>query len=321
MMDFIGFEEDYAGEEQCQNNKELWYDGHTGTDFEYSLEWHETGEYSDECHLDRFDISDYRYVFAPAKGRIHIIQFNDPYNGNAIFIKHDLNGNGNYDDDKFRSAYLHFHFINPDLAINQVIDEGRMLGLGGMTGQASTPHLHFEVQRSTQIDFSSKWPVDPFGWTGVGDDPSPYDNYILWIHRNNLPFIYSSTTDTYEPNNTFSTAYPVSKEVWYYSYIWSMSDQDWYRFHVSSSANPQFIEVWLYSIPIGTNYNRQLYGPNQDLLSGSYNSENSPESISYWTDQSGDYRIKIYSVSGFSTSTRYMIFFRVRDAPSYSPYP
>jgi hypothetical protein len=186
MSDFVGCEGPYSGEAACPNSEEVWYNGHKGTDFEYAANWHEPG---DTCNLSRF-AGITRPVYAPAPGKVQLIQIGDPANGNAIFIKHDLDGDGDYNDDIIRSAYLHFADGSIMVAKDQIVAKGQYLGLGGMTGYASTPHLHFEVQRSTDSEFlTNKWSVDPFGWTGPGSDPWPYANYPLWRYYNYIPAV------------------------------------------------------------------------------------------------------------------------------------
>ena len=83
-------------------------------------------------------------------------------------MKHDLNNNGNFDDDNFRSIYLHFTANALAVVPGQIVEEGQYLGLGGSTGYSSSPHLHFEVQRSADYFQSTYWSVDPYGWTGQG---------------------------------------------------------------------------------------------------------------------------------------------------------
>ena len=181
---WVGCEIPASSEVDCPDFRELWYDAHHGTDFEYAANWR-TGSV---CNRDQF-AGITRPVYAPAPGKVQLVQLNHPYNGNAVFIKHDIDGDGNYDDDKTRSAYLHFESLDPDIQVGSVIHEGQYLGLGGMTGLAWTPHLHFEVQRANDANFQDKWPVDPFGWMGIGVDPWPYANYPLWRYETALPLI------------------------------------------------------------------------------------------------------------------------------------
>jgi hypothetical protein len=187
LSDWVACEGPYSSEAACPNSQELWYDGHTGTDFEYAADWHETGPNSDTCHRSRFT-GITRPVYAPAAGKVQLIQPGHLSNGNAIFISHDLDGDGDYNDDLIRSAYLHFQSIDLQIQKDAPVYKGQYLGMGGMTGKAYTPHLHFEVQRSTDPTFTTnKWPVDPFGWVGSGNDPWPYANYPLWHYESYLP--------------------------------------------------------------------------------------------------------------------------------------
>lgn len=175
MYDWVGCLDNVTGEPACANERELWYDGHHGIDYEFSWDWH-TGA---RCDLSRFSGLT-RPIYAPAAGLVDYVQVNPPhqFNGRFIRIKHDVNGNGNYNDDNLRSYYLHFESVA--VSIGQIVQEGQFLGMGGSTGYSSTPHLHFEVQRSNDNFTYTAWPVDPFGWSGPGTDPYPYLNERLW---------------------------------------------------------------------------------------------------------------------------------------------
>ncbi len=194
-----------------------------------------------------------------------------------------------------------------------------------MTGKAWTPHLHFEVQRSNDPTFlTSKWPVDPYGWSGSESDPWAYDNYPLWRYEVELPVMLKDFGDTYEPNDSFSTAYKIGLDSWYYSYIWSDSDQDWFQFYVSVPANQaRYIEVWLESIPSGEDYDLRLYRENNTLLGISINGDNADEYIKKSVTQSGWYRAKVTGYRGsFSQADSYRLRVSVSAAPVIqAPYP
>lgn len=177
MYDWVGCEDAVAGEPACQNSRELWYDNHHGIDFEYSPAWH-TGATCDPGRFAGITMP----VYAPARGKVIMAGYdpNRPANGWHIRIAHDLNGNGNFDDDNFRSVYLHFTANALAVSPGQIVEEGQYLGLGGSTGYSSSPHLHFEVQRSSDRFQTTYWPVDPFGWQGPGSDPYAYANVNLW---------------------------------------------------------------------------------------------------------------------------------------------
>ena len=176
MWDYVGCLDAVSGEGACANNRELWYDNHKGIDYEYTTFWH-TGAV---CNLGRFT-GITQAVYAPAAGLVFQAGTDParPANGWHIRMKHDLNGNGNYDDDNFRSIYLHFSPNGLAVRAGQFVSEGQYLGLGGSTGYSSSPHLHFEVQRSYN-GFQTYYSADPNGWQGAGADPWPYPNEVLW---------------------------------------------------------------------------------------------------------------------------------------------
>ncbi len=112
--------------------------------------------------------------------------------------------------------------------------------------------------------------------------------------------------DTYEPNNTFDTAYRISRDRWYYSYIWTPADYDYYRFPIEAYPSA-YIYVWLQSIPPGTDYDLKLYSPSGTLLISSTNSGNADEYIRRWVDQSGEYRVLVYAYSGSHQNDPYQL--------------
>jgi len=177
MYDWVGCEDGVAGEAACSNARELWYDGHHGTDYEFSANWH-TGAACDPGRFSGLTMP----IYAPAPGQVLIAGTdpNRPANGWHIRLKHDLNHDGNYNNDNFRSIYLHFTAGALAVVPGQIVAEGQYLGLGGSTGYSSSPHLHFEVQRSSDSFQTNYWSVDPYGWQGSGSDPWPYTNVKLW---------------------------------------------------------------------------------------------------------------------------------------------
>ena len=139
MYDFVGCEDSVSGEGLCSNSRELWYDGHKGIDMEYSPQWH-TGDVCDPWRFTGITTP----VYAPAAGKVHFAGY-DPYrpgNGWHIRLKHDLNQNGSYDDDNFRSIYLHFTANALAVTTGQVVEEGQYLGVGGSTGESDPGPLH-----------------------------------------------------------------------------------------------------------------------------------------------------------------------------------
>ena len=169
---WVGCEDPAIDEADCANERELWYDNHRGIDYEYATDWH-TGA---SCDLDVFEAITV-VVHAPAAGIVDLVDENHPYNGNHIRFYHDLDGDGNYYNDGLRSYYLHFADNGILVAEEDIVEADDELGYGGATGLSWTPHLHFEVQKRTDLGWVS---VDPFGWLGPEDDPWYVPNNLLW---------------------------------------------------------------------------------------------------------------------------------------------
>jgi murein DD-endopeptidase MepM/ murein hydrolase activator NlpD len=193
MYDWVACEDNVSGEQNCSNNRELWYDGHKGIDYEFSSAWH-TGAACDPGRFSGLTMP----IYAPAAGRVTWAGYDParPGNGWHIRIKHDVNRNGSYDDDGLRSNFLHFTANSLAVTAGQIVQDGQYLGLGGTTGYSSSPHLHFEIQRSSDNFTGNVWSVDPYGWMGPGSDPWPYKNESLWRvptidmpYRKYLPYV------------------------------------------------------------------------------------------------------------------------------------
>jgi murein DD-endopeptidase MepM/ murein hydrolase activator NlpD len=123
----------------------LYYDGHNGWDYALANET----------------------VLAAAPGTVTLAG-EDPLNlgfGNVVLIDH---GNG------FVTRYAHLSQVQ--VSVGQQVARGAQIAISGNTGNSTGPHLHFGVY------LASDWePVDPYGWTGAGDDPWGYDAGDLWL--------------------------------------------------------------------------------------------------------------------------------------------
>jgi murein DD-endopeptidase MepM/ murein hydrolase activator NlpD len=126
----------------------LYYSGHDGYDY---------GLY-------------YEPVAAAAPGRVILANWLVPgcttcLSGQTIEIDH---GNG------LMTFYGHLSHIWVDKG--QYVSRGQIIGISGMTGTATGPHLHFGVYY-----MNGRGPVDPYGWSGSYPDPYARDQGDLWL--------------------------------------------------------------------------------------------------------------------------------------------
>ena len=112
----------------------------------------------------------YEPVAAAAPGRVKLADWLVPnchtcLSGQTVEIDH---GNG------LLTFYGHMSKIL--VTKGQYVYRGQVIGISGMTGTATGPHLHFGVYRT-----NGNGPVDPYGWSGSYADPWPRDAGDLWI--------------------------------------------------------------------------------------------------------------------------------------------
>jgi len=190
----------------------LYYDGHDG--YDYGLT--------------------YEPVAAAAPGTVMYANWIDPnchtcLSGLTIEINHGNN---------LRTYYGHLSRI--DVANGQRVQRGQVIGISGMTGTATGPHLHFGVYYVNR----SLSPVDPYGWSGSYPDPWPLDLGDLWISGSprfaDVPLPSVSATAELDPNNANSI-----------DVSWS-SPGAGNRFRVDAVQQDGQMKSWLTGVGAGT---------------------------------------------------------------------
>ena len=92
---------------------------------------------------------------------------NDPY-GLAVSVEHDFG----YKGQKLYTIYAHLDRI--DVEIGQAVETGTPLGLVGLTGNTTGPHLHFEVRIEEDSFYKTRnpelWIAPPQGWGVLAGD-------------------------------------------------------------------------------------------------------------------------------------------------------
>jgi len=103
-------------------------------------------------------------VLAAVDGRI--VKFHDSERGGVTIYQFDRN-------ERFVYYYAHLQARADDLAEGDEVRQGDVIGFVGATGNATTPHLHFEVSRLTD---EKKWwraeSVNPYPLLRAGETPT-----------------------------------------------------------------------------------------------------------------------------------------------------
>lgn len=106
--------------------------------------------------------------------------------------------------------------------------------------------------------------------------------------------VSSIALDTYELNNSSSTAYPVAPSTTYTSYISSSSDVDYYRF-VAGSGKPHHLSL---KVPADRNYDVYLYDSNFNVIATGVQAAGALEELSFRPVQGATYYIKVVGAAG-----------------------
>ncbi len=189
-----------------------------------------------------------------------------------------------YDEDWFRTylnlgetidVSIYFSHIDGDLAL-ELYDPT----YSHRTGDYSSDDNEYITYTA---DMSGDWRIRVYRLSGSVD---VYYDLDIWL---------STGDDWMEENDEFWSAwwidpnhYPDLKIVDY--------DEDWFRFSLNYD---DFVEVNIYFNDFDGNLELELYDPSNNFEVGSYSSFDD-EFISFTADESGDWRIRVYRVSGDS---------------------
>lgn len=112
-----------------------------------------------------------------------------------------------------------------------------------------------------------------------------------------------SGTDDYGDSST--TAAPLTSGSPLTGYISSATDVDWFKIAVASPGPVSF----QLKVPRDKDYDLELYGPDGNYITGSYNGTGATESISFTAPSAGTYYVRVYGYpygnGSFSTTETY----------------
>ncbi|MEK8127558.1 S8 family serine peptidase [Paenibacillus filicis] len=125
-----------------------------------------------------------------------------------------------------------------------------------------------------------------------------YDDYftVYVTQKTNSP-------DTYEPNDTFISAYTVNTGQTYTSYLSTASDIDYYRLKASSTGA---LEIVL-DVPATKDYDLYVFDSTQNMIGSSKNSSGVKEQLTINVETGATYYILISGFSGAFSATPYYL--------------
>ena len=156
-----------------------------------------------------------------------------------------------YHYNNYFTCYLH---LNPPLnvVVGETVTAGDTIGFNGMTGCASTPHLHFEIRKENRFfDQELPWVVDPYGWWGDYEDP------IINLRGFTSAWLWKSDLIIDDGNAGFQRFYGPN-----WSYVNNgYNDDAWTVPASTNSNNSAHYAIWVPEIPDSGEYNIDAYTP------------------------------------------------------------
>ena len=137
------------------------------------------------------------------------ISLKDPY-GLAVAIRHDFG----YKNQPLYTIYAHMEEI--DVTVGQWLNTGQVLGKVGSTGNATGPHLHFEVRLGEDSFYSTRnpvlWMAPPQGYgILVGRVMADYGTTL----KNYLVLLKNVDTDTKYLVYTYASDATIHSDAYY----------------------------------------------------------------------------------------------------------
>ncbi len=103
-------------------------------------------------------------VYCPAPGIVYLIHRNDDGHNYGVHIRVRF-------DDEYKAIFAHLSAVN--VAVDDIVDTGSILGYAGSTGNSTGPHLHITLKRAGATDAGlTDYPYDVV-------DPTPYFQHLL----------------------------------------------------------------------------------------------------------------------------------------------
>jgi hypothetical protein len=123
--------------------------------------------------------------------------------------------------------------------------------------------------------------------------------WSAWNNRNNLVL-----PNSYEPNDTNTTAFPILMNTNYSTYIGSASDVDFYTYQAAHTG----IDELTLTVPSDKNYDVYIYDQNMKFLASGLGTTGDTEKVIFKVSQGQRIYVKVVGVNGhYSTTATYTL--------------
>jgi len=137
-------------------------------------------------------------------------------------------------------------------------------------------------------------------------DIQPYTYDTVSAHHNYQLMVYSTenAADGFEPNDSKETAYTLADSILVTPTININTDEDWFVLDTTKIGK---FAVTMKSIPLGCDYDIQVYDASGTLLGGSYSGDNQDEKFDGIITTPGKYFVRVYSYTSSNPTDTYEI--------------
>ena len=105
-------------------------------------------------------------IYAAREGKVVLIKEDSNKHGRTRKFANDGNFIIIQHDDGTTASYYHLDFNGALVENGDIVTRGQMIGISGMTGFTTTPHLHFVVHEATEKDGNISVPIQFEGYEG-----------------------------------------------------------------------------------------------------------------------------------------------------------
>lgn len=113
--------------------------------------------------------------------------------------------------EQIQTSYVHLSEVA--VSVGDTVSTGDLIGYSGNTGCSTTPHLHFQIYKSTNTNSGKRTHFDPYGWRDASVDPwseHPEGTESLWLWKEGQAPLLTSWS-SYSPSESNKARVVISR--------------------------------------------------------------------------------------------------------------